>query len=91
MAEEEDKKPTTDTISIRIHDQSGEDMFFKVKKTTKLEKVFIAYSQRKGFTASSVRFLFDGARVRPDQRPEELGMDDGDLLDCMLAQNGGCI
>jgi len=39
--------------------------FFKVKKSTKLQKVFDAYSSRKGVAAASLRFLFDGMRVRP--------------------------
>lgn len=60
-----------------------------MKKTTKLEKVFSAYSSRKGVAAGSLRFLFDGQRVQPHQTPAELEMDDGDQLDCMLEQQGG--
>jgi len=92
--EQEDKKPGTagngeQPLNIRIRDQTGEETFFKVKKTTKLEKVFTAYSSRKGVAANSLRFLFDGQRVQPNQTPAELDMDDGDQLDCMLEQQGG--
>jgi len=70
-------------LNIRIRDQGGEETFFKVKKSTKLEKVFNAYSNRKGFNSGSLRFLFDGQRVRPEQTPEDIDMEDGDQLDCM--------
>ena len=89
MADEEDKKPSKEaggenSLNIRIRDQTGEETFFKVKKTTKLDKVFNAYSQRKGVNATSLRFLFDGQRVRGDQKPEDINMEDGDRVDVML-------
>jgi len=93
-AEEEDKKPAkdgADALNIRIRDQTGEETFFKVKKSTKLQKVFDAYSSRKGVAAASLRFLFDGMRVRPEQTPADIDMDDGDQLDCMLEQQGGVV
>jgi len=77
------------SLNIRIRDQTGEETFFKVKKTTKLDKVFNAYSTRKGVAATSLRFLFDGSRVRGDQTPADIDMEDGDQLDCMLEQQGG--
>ena len=89
MADEEDKKPSKEaggenSLNIRIRDQTGEETFFKVKKTTKLDKVFNAYSQRKGVNATSLRFLFDGQRVRGDQTAGGIGMEDGDRIDVML-------
>ena len=94
MADSEDKKPEKKeggegSLNIRIRDQTGEETFFKVKKTTKLDKVFNAYSTRKGVAATSLRFLFDGSRVRGDQTPAGIGMEEGDMLDCMREQ-GGC-
>ena len=93
MADSEDKKPEKKeggegSLNIRIRDQTGEETFFKVKKTTKLDKVFNAYSTRKGVAATSLRFLFDGSRVRGDQTPADIDMEDGDQLDCMLEQQG---
>ena len=89
MADEEDKKPSKEaggenSLNIRIRDQTGEETFFKVKKTTKLDKVFNAYSQRKGVNATSLRFLFDGQRVRGDQTVGGVNIEDGDRLDVML-------
>jgi small ubiquitin-related modifier len=38
---------------------------------------------------SFIRFLFDGQQVREDQTPEQLGMEDDDLIDACLPQLGG--
>ncbi|EGB07726.1 hypothetical protein AURANDRAFT_27343, partial [Aureococcus anophagefferens] len=71
-------------LNIMLRDQTGEKTFFKVKKTTKLDKLFNAYSQRKGVNASSLRFLFDGQRVRGDQTARDVKLEDRDRIDVML-------
>mmetsp|Transcript_123515 Transcript_123515/g.357149 ORF Transcript_123515/g.357149 Transcript_123515/m.357149 type:complete len:90 (-) Transcript_123515:176-445(-) len=85
--EEADANP--DTITIRIREQTGEETFFKIKKTTKMSKVFETFATRKGVQASSLRFLLDGERIEPDQTPKMLELDDQDQIDCMLEQSGG--
>ena len=65
--------PSDGSINIRIRDQTGEETFFKVKLTTKLDKVFNAYSTRKGVRATDLRFLYDGQRVRGDETPGKCG------------------
>ncbi|KAJ1450521.1 ubiquitin-related domain-containing protein [Pelagophyceae sp. CCMP2097] len=91
MSETEDKKPTEGgaALNIRIRDQTGEETFFKVKKTTKFDKVFSTYAARKGVNANSLRFLFDGTRLQGSQTPDELDMEENDQIDCMLEQQGG--
>lgn len=69
--------------------QTGEETFFKIKKTTKMQKVFDTYAQRKGVQSSSLRFLLDGDKIGPDQTPKMLELDDQDQIDCMLEQTGG--
>ena len=69
--------------------QTGEETFFKIKKTTKMSKVFQTYANRKGVQLSSLRFLLDGERIEPDQTPKMLELDDQDQIDCMLEQSGG--
>ena len=81
--------PSDGSITIKIWDMSsGEDTFFKVKYTTKLDKVFNAYATRRGICVASLHFLFDGSRVRRDQTPADIGMADGDQLDCAREQQG---
>ena len=93
MADSEDKKPEKKeggegSLNIRIRDQTGEETFFKVKKTTKLDKVFNAYATRKDVCATSLRFFFDGAAVSGVQTPADIGMEDDDQIDCMRALQG---
>ncbi len=37
----------------------------------------------------SVRFLFDGQRLNPQQTPADLEMEDEDEIDAMVQQTGG--
>jgi small ubiquitin-related modifier len=76
-------------INLKVMGQDGNEVFFKIKKHTALKKLIEAYCQRAGVSATSIRFLFDGRRVQPDQTPKELGMEDGDIIDAMLHQTGG--
>ena len=79
---------TPSSLNIRLRDQTGEETFFKVKTTTKLDKVFNAFATRKGVAASDLRFLLEGARVRGDQTVADIGMEDDDQIDCMCRLSG---
>ncbi|ETW20046.1 hypothetical protein PFFVO_00947 [Plasmodium falciparum Vietnam Oak-Knoll (FVO)] len=35
------------------------------------------------------RFLYDGDRIHGDNTPEQLGIEDGDVIDAMVQQTGG--
>ena len=90
---DEDAKPTeesnNETITIQVKDQTGEQTLFKIKRTTKMSKVFSAYAQRKGVELASLRFLLDGERISETDTPKMLELDDEDQIDCVLAQVGG--
>jgi len=88
-AESKPSEGGSEPITIRVRDQTGEETYFKIKKTTKMEKVFATYAQRKGVQAQSLRFLLDGERINGDQTPKQLEIDDQDQIDCMLEQMGG--
>jgi len=79
----------SEPITIRVRDQTGEETFFKIKKSTKMQKVFDTYAQRKGVQATSLRFLLDGERIDPHNTPKMLELEDQDQIDCMLEQTGG--
>ncbi|GMI01378.1 hypothetical protein TrLO_g1144 [Triparma laevis f. longispina] len=83
-------KAEGDAITIRVKDQTGEETFFKIKRSTKMEKVFQTYATRRGVDFNSLRFLLDGERIGPDETPKTLELDDQDQIDCMLEQTGGC-
>ncbi|CAD7698347.1 unnamed protein product [Ostreobium quekettii] len=76
-------------INVVVKDQHGHELHFKVRKTTKFEKIMKAYCEKKSLQMNQLRFLYDGERVKPDQSPEEVEMEDGDVIDCVMQQIGG--
>mmetsp|Transcript_16727 Transcript_16727/g.25445 ORF Transcript_16727/g.25445 Transcript_16727/m.25445 type:complete len:215 (+) Transcript_16727:169-813(+) len=83
------EEPSNEPITIRVKDQTGEETMFKIKKSTRMSKVFNAYAARKGVESASLRFLLDGERIGPDETPKMLELEDEDQIDCVLAQVGG--
>ena len=49
------------------------------------------YCSRAAISPASVRFLYDGVRVDGTKTPEDLNMEDDDILDVVLQQTGGGI
>ncbi|KAF2285715.1 hypothetical protein GH714_007354 [Hevea brasiliensis] len=87
--QEEDKKPTEQAAHINLKD--GNEVFFRIKRSTQLKKLMNAYCDRQSVEMNSIAFLFDGRRLRGEQTPDELEMEDGDEIDAMLHQTGGAI
>lgn len=73
-------------IALLKLQQTGEDTYFKLNRTTRMEKVVNTFAARKGLSASSIRLLLDGVRVNYDDTPITLDLEDQDQLDCMLEQ-----
>ncbi|KKY28668.1 putative ubiquitin-like protein smt3 [Phaeomoniella chlamydospora] len=87
----EGQKPeqtSTEHLNIKVTDGNNE-VFFKIKRTTQLRKLMAAFCERQGKQPSTVRFLFDGTRVREEDSPESLDMADGDTLEVHQEQIGG--
>lgn len=59
-------------LNIKVTDNNNE-VFFKIKRNTKLEKLMLAFCERQGKTLTSVRFLFEGQRVQPTDTPDTVG------------------
>ncbi len=59
----------TEHLNIKVTDNNNE-VFFKIKRSTKLEKLMSAFCDRQGKTPASVRFLFEGQRVQPHDTPD---------------------
>lgn len=77
-------------LNMKLVTQDGNEIFFKCKYTTPLQKVMTAFCNRQGVAMNSVRFLFDGSRISSNQTPFELRMEDGDVVDVMIElQNVG--
>ncbi len=76
-------------ITLKVRDQTGEEMFFKVKKGTQLSKIFDAYATRRGVGANTLRFMLEGKRVTGTDTPKMLELEDDDQIDVVLEQTGG--
>ena len=86
-----EQQPASDSVhlNLKVKSQDGNEVYFKVKKTTQLGKLMNAYCSRVGKDMSTVRFLFDGERIQPEATPEQLDMEDEDEIDAMVEQHGG--
>jgi small ubiquitin-related modifier len=63
-------------LNIKVTDNNNE-VFFKIKRTTQLKKLMDAFCDRQGKQPSTVRFLFDGTRVRPEDTPDTVRLAPG--------------
>ncbi|WOO85752.1 Small ubiquitin-related modifier 1 [Vanrija pseudolonga] len=79
-------KPKADdnTLNIKIRATDGSEVFFKIKKTTKLNKLKNAYADRVGQDPGAIRLLFDGQRILDNATADDLDMEDGDVVDVLL-------
>ncbi|KZT30125.1 ubiquitin-like protein [Neolentinus lepideus HHB14362 ss-1] len=76
-------------INIKVVTSAGEEVFFKIKRNTKLSKLQAAYAAKVGKDVSSIRFLYDGQRINEEDTPASLDMEDNDTIDVMVEQVGG--
>jgi hypothetical protein len=70
---------TNDTITIRLKDQMGEEVMFRVRKTTRMMKVFNAYAGRKGMYVEDFPFMIDGEEINPFSSPADLDCKENDI------------
>ena len=59
-------------LNIKVTDYNTE-VFFKIKRSTKLEKLMNAFCDRQGKDPKTVRFLYDGTRVTAQDTPDSVG------------------
>lgn len=72
-------------IQINVTSNSFEDVVFKIKKSTRFEKLFKTYQQKYNLTeAKNIRFVFEGETIQGDQTPENLGLKDQDTIECVV-------
>jgi small ubiquitin-related modifier len=68
-----------DYINLKVKSQEGEEIYFKIKKTTGFKKLMDTYCQRANvifhsiqLAITNVRFLFDGQRITETQTPKDV-------------------
>jgi small ubiquitin-related modifier len=68
-------------LTLQVMSPTGVASFFRCKPTTPLQNLMDAWCKREGVPPDSVRFLFDGQRIRPNHTPDDLDMKDLDVID----------
>lgn len=89
-------RPRTDRVSrsshevlvLRVINQSGEVIFFKIRRNQRLARMFNRYAQRLGVERDSLRFLREGDITEDFQTPAMLDLEDLDTFNVMLVQTG---
>ncbi|KAF7458195.1 putative ubiquitin-like protein SMT3 precursor [Cryptosporidium felis] len=79
----------TQYVTVKVRSPDGEQVLYRIKKKTRLQKLMNSYCQRTGQNEQSIRFLFEGERLRPEMTAEDAGLQEGDLIDAMISQVGG--
>ena len=52
--------------------KDGNEVFFRIKRSTQLRKLMSAYCDRQSMDFNAIAFLFDGRRLRGEQTPDEV-------------------
>ncbi|KAJ3071226.1 hypothetical protein HDU98_005639 [Podochytrium sp. JEL0797] len=94
MADQVKADPAADAgsvqhINIKVRGSDGNEIAFKIKRTTPLSKLMDAYSNKTGVDPRSVRFLLDGTRLNGTDTPDSLDMEDHDMIETTISQVGG--
>ncbi|KAG7194730.1 SUMO protein smt3 [Scheffersomyces spartinae] len=83
-----EQKETQAHINLKVSDGSAE-IFFKIKRATPMKKLMEAFCKRQGKPMDTLRFLVDGTRISPENTPDDLQLEDGDVIEAHREQIGG--
>jgi small ubiquitin-related modifier len=75
-------------VSIKVRGQDGTEVFFKLRRDAALRQLKEVWSQRQGGAPWNYRFIFDGNRIENHATPDDLEMEDDDVIDGILEQTG---
>lgn len=67
-------------IGCKVVDQSSNEVYFKIKGTSKFSKLFKAYCENRGIETQNIHFILDGSRLRGDDTPETIELQEGAVI-----------
>ena len=90
--EQPQEQPVTNKlVHLTVVSTGFEDIVFKVKTSTKFQKILEKYCQRFSIeTQNSVSFIHEGEKVDLEKTPEDLNLGDKDSIEAVMNQVGGC-
>ncbi|TVY49049.1 Small ubiquitin-related modifier [Lachnellula occidentalis] len=80
-----------EALNIKVRDQDGNEMIFKIKGHTRMQKVIDAYCKSNSIDPLSRRFTIEGHRIQKDDTPDSLEMEDEDIVEVFVEQQGGVL
>ncbi|CDW53454.1 Small ubiquitin modifier [Trichuris trichiura] len=90
MDKTEDSESAPDrSIVIKVVNQHGNDVSFRVKSQTSMEKVKRTYASRMQLPLESLRFQYEGRRITDDMTPESLKLQNNETIEVYQVQEGG--
>jgi len=75
-----------DAIVIQISSATDPNMKFRIDKTDPLSRIFDAYCQMKNLDSFRVKMSFDGEPLDLKLTPEELNLEDMDIIDVVISK-----
>ncbi|CAO2198587.1 unnamed protein product [Urochloa humidicola] len=67
-------------IVISIQDKDGQQQF-RVYKDEKFDKLLKAYAKKSKLNPSDLAFVFDGEKINPSSTPQDLDLEDDDMIE----------
>lgn len=87
--ENDDNVADAKHINLIVKSQQVADIHVKLKKNATFKQLFNTYCQRNNLDHLDVRFLYDGRRIRPENTPLSLDMEEGDIVEVFSEQKSG--
>lgn len=78
-------------LQVTVRDQQGDCTQFKIRRHTEFAKMFNAYCIKKVVDPGSYRFFLEGVRLSPESTPAEHGVEDQDVIEAFIEQQGGSL
>jgi small ubiquitin-related modifier len=76
-------------LAVRVMDPAGNYHTYRTANNHYLEDLMKSFCRDASLDFGSVRFLFDGRRLRPDDSAQSVGLEDGDAIEVFQEQTGG--
>ncbi|KQK08655.1 uncharacterized protein LOC100844273 isoform X2 [Brachypodium distachyon] len=79
-ATETEVKKAREKILIMIEDKDGRQQF-RISKDEKFDKLFKVYAKKVQVSPSDLTFVFDGDKINPTSTPQDLDLEDADMIE----------
>ncbi|KAM5585473.1 hypothetical protein ABKV19_004721 [Rosa sericea] len=73
-------------INLKIKSPNGHEVYFNVMRSSELRRVMIVSCDRLSLEVNDIRFVYKGHYVLAEETPDQLRMEDGDVIDAISVQ-----